>query len=504
MARSFEEAQRQEAEALGHAQRAAVPQVVKLAEGDVEKQPLPAIFVAEAGVEDWGNQHLAQLAAGVDPVLERGLDSEMFVESAVALLHLPLRARLAKELEARHVRSPGAGHVVLQPLWQRSPAAISPRQRHTDLADNRFGQKLRQLLGGELQQHFRLQRMIIRKDPASQGEISCLIVEELGGEAVAEFWKVAGAVLQQHGFAVGRQNVHVAVERLEDVNQVRAATGLKGVGWVLQPQKLNAASATLHLRRLLSPRPVVGVQLRALNQVAPLWLVIPGQLRLDLVLQAKARHPFQPHKDVDVDAPASVVELWVPPRVPGTLSVLELQASDPVFDRVASAPLPGLRSREDVLVLRVQPVVAARQKTCHGLREDVRDVQGLGRRRVLPLSAGLLQLVAQPLMIGPRPFVGADGHEERGPAKLFLKVHQRHVVGLPDLRTVGLGCQGLADLESAGVSCAADARPHPQVPHEVEQQRLLGVPDQAAVDLREEARFRALSTALRRQLRRLA
>ena len=315
MARPLEEAQRQEAEALGHAQRAAVPQIVKLAEGDVEKQPLPAIFVAEAGVEYWGNQHLAQLAAGVDPVLERGLNSEMFVESAVALLHLPLRARLAKELEARHVRSPGAGHVVLQPLWQRSPAAISPRQRHTDLADNRFGQKLRQLLGGELQQHFRLQRMIIRKDPASQGEISCLIVEELGGEAVAEFWKVAGAVLQQHGFAVGRQNVHVAVERLEDVNQVRAATGLKGVGWVLQPQKLNAASAT----------PVVGVQLRALDQVAPLWLVIPGQLRLDLVLQAKARHPFQPHKDVDVDAPASMVELWVPPRVPGTLSVLELQ-----------------------------------------------------------------------------------------------------------------------------------------------------------------------------------
>ena len=126
VARPLEEAQRQEAEALGHAQRAAVPQVVKLAEGDVEKQPLPAIFVAEAGVEDWGNQHLAQLTAGVDPVLERGLNSEMFVESAVALLHLPLRARLAKELEARHVRSPGAGQVVLQPLWQRSPAAISP------------------------------------------------------------------------------------------------------------------------------------------------------------------------------------------------------------------------------------------------------------------------------------------------------------------------------------------------------------------------------------------
>ena len=44
-----------------------------------------------------------------------------------------------------------------------------------------------------------------------------------------------------------------------------------------------------------------------------------------------------------MDAPASMVELWVPPRVPGALSILELQASDPVFDRVASAPLPVKR-----------------------------------------------------------------------------------------------------------------------------------------------------------------
>ena len=105
--------------------------------------------------------------------------------------------------------------------------------------------------------------MIIRKDPASQGEISCLIVEELGGEAVAEFWKV---VLQQHGFAVGRQNVHVAVERLEDVNQVRAAPGLKGVG---------AAAAKAQRRQCHAPPRFIGrstkLALVGINTLAALF-----------------------------------------------------------------------------------------------------------------------------------------------------------------------------------------------------------------------------------------
>ena len=73
-----------------------------------------------------------------------------------------------------------------------------------------------------------------------------------------------------------------------------------------------------------------------------------------------------------VDPAGAVVELSRASAASFALAVLELEAGDPMPD--ARAICDPMVPREDVLSLRLHPIVGAQEEPLHGLRQNVRDV----------------------------------------------------------------------------------------------------------------------------------
>ena len=81
------------------------------------------------------------------------------MHATVPLRNLAVIAGLSQKLEEAHVvASPGTRHVLLHDLRH----LFLPRNGHDELPDGRRANELWMLLHGELQDHLRLQRMVVR------------------------------------------------------------------------------------------------------------------------------------------------------------------------------------------------------------------------------------------------------------------------------------------------------------------------------------------------------
>ena len=107
---------------------------------------------------------------------------------SILLGDLSVRTRFPKELEEVHAFSPPrTGHVGMNDLRQLS----LPRNWNDKLANHTGAEKLRVLLSCQLHNHFRLQRMVVGQNAASQGEVAGLVVQKFLREGAAELRQIA-------------------------------------------------------------------------------------------------------------------------------------------------------------------------------------------------------------------------------------------------------------------------------------------------------------------------
>ena len=205
-------------------------QLAQGTEGHVHEHPVAVVAVVVARQIDGRHRHVALQGGAVDPGLEglKGLRCVRALDCCslghgllVSTLESPVNASgrigSSKVVRQRHVGSaPPAGHVLLHSLRELG----FPGHGHPEALQGTPCKALRKPLHGQLQDHLRFQRVIVREDPACDGIVAACVGQPLGREAVRELGHVARHVFEQHATAVCHLHVHMALQAGQQILDV--------------------------------------------------------------------------------------------------------------------------------------------------------------------------------------------------------------------------------------------------------------------------------------------